>query len=53
MNSWLQNYAFRTDISIWTFIITGIIIFLIAGLTIIYHIIKASLANPVESLRYE
>ena len=53
MNSWLQNYAFRIDIGIWPFLITGIIIFMISGLTISYHIVKASLANPVESLRYE
>ncbi len=30
MNSWLQNYAFRIDINIWTFVAAGIIIFLIA-----------------------
>ena len=53
MNSWLNNYAFRIKISLWTYVIAGIIIFLIACLTISYHIVKASLANPVESLKYE
>ena len=53
MNSWLQNYAFRINISIWTFILTAIIIFVIACSTISYHIIKAAKKNPVESLRYE
>lgn len=53
MNSWLQNYAFRTDISVWVFFISGITIFLIAGITISYHIIRSAKANPVESLKYE
>ncbi|MEJ2614219.1 MAG: ABC transporter permease [Ignavibacteriaceae bacterium] len=53
MNSWLQNYAFRIEISLWIFIIALLIIFLTAGLTISYHIIKAAVKNPVESLRYE
>jgi putative ABC transport system permease protein len=53
MNKWLQNFAFRTDIGIWVFFLSGIISIFIAFITICFQSIKSARANPVESLKYE
>jgi putative ABC transport system permease protein len=53
MNKWLQDYAYRIEISGWIFLITGILAVLIALITISFQAIKAAIANPVESLRTE
>jgi putative ABC transport system permease protein len=53
MNNWLKNFAYRTDMSIWIFAVSGILALLIALLTVSSHAIKAATANPVEALRYE
>jgi putative ABC transport system permease protein len=53
MKNWLQNFAYRTSISIDSFLLGGFLILLIAWLTISYQAIKAALANPVEALKYE
>lgn len=53
MNEWLQNYAYRIDIYLWTFVLSGGIALLIALITVSFQAIKATLTNPVESLRYE
>jgi putative ABC transport system permease protein len=53
MNKWLQNFAYRVDISIWTFVLSGVLALTIALATVSSHAIKAATANPVESLRYE
>jgi len=53
MKVWLQNFAYRTSIEFWTFLVAAGLAFLIALLTISYQAIKAALSNPVESLRYE
>jgi putative ABC transport system permease protein len=53
MNKWLQNYAYRTNISWWIFLATGVLAILIALLTVSFQAIKAALANPVKSLRTE
>ena len=53
MNSWLNNFVYRTNITLWVFILSGIIAFVIALITVSSQAIKASMANPVESLRYE
>jgi len=53
MHSWLQDYAFRIDISWWIFGIAGIMAFVIALSTLSFQAIKAALANPVKSLRSE
>jgi putative ABC transport system permease protein len=52
-NKWLQDFAFRISVSAYVFIATTIVTALIALCTIGYHTIKASLANPVKSLRTE
>ncbi len=53
INDWLQNFAFRIDISWETFVMTGIFLITIASLTISVQTIKASITNPVNSLRSE
>ena len=53
MNSWLQKFAYRTSVGLLIFIVTGILALVIALLTVSYQSVKAALANPVESLRYE
>ena len=53
MHTWLQNFAYRTAISWWIFILAGSIAAMIALLTISFQAIKAALANPVNSLRTE
>ncbi|MFZ1289069.1 MAG: ABC transporter permease [Melioribacteraceae bacterium] len=53
MNKWLQDFAYRIDISWNVFVFAGIIALIIALATVSYQAIKAALTNPVESLRYE
>ena len=53
MNQWLQSFAYRIDLGIGTFILSGLIALLIALLTVSYQAIKAARANPIEALRYE
>lgn len=53
MNQWLQNFAYRTAISWWIFLLTGAGTMWIALLTVIWQTIRTARANPVEALRYE
>jgi putative ABC transport system permease protein len=53
MNNWLQNFAFRVRINIWTFLLSGLTALLIAMATISYRAVKAATSDPVKSLRYE
>ncbi|MCP4726512.1 MAG: FtsX-like permease family protein [bacterium] len=53
LNQWLQDFAYRVDISIIVFILSGAACFAIALLSVGYLSIKAARANPVNSLRYE
>ena len=53
MSKWLQNYAYRVNISIFIFALAGTLALLIALLTVSFQTIKAATADPVNSLRYE
>jgi len=53
MDRWLKNFAFRIDMGVWTFVLSGFFVLSIAILTVCYQTIKAAIANPVDSLRYE
>ncbi|MEP7108296.1 MAG: ABC transporter permease [Ferruginibacter sp.] len=53
MYKWLQNFAYRTDISWWIFLLGGATMVLIALLTLAFQTIKSAMANPVKSLRTE
>jgi putative ABC transport system permease protein len=53
MSSWLNNFAYRTSLSIWIFIIAGIMVIIITLITVSWQTYKAARKNPVTSLRYE
>ena len=54
MNRWLlETFAYRIEISWQIFLIAGLTALLIALVTVSFQAVKAALANPVESLRYE
>jgi len=53
MQRWLQDFAYRIDISWHLFLLSGLLALMIAWITISYQAIRAALANPVNSLRYE
>jgi len=53
VNKWLQNYAYRVNISWWIFLLAVLVAMLIALITISFQAIKAAIANPVKSLRTE
>ena len=50
---WLQNFAYKTSLSWWVFLIAAITTFGIAFITVCFKAIKAAMANPVKSLRTE
>ncbi len=53
MDSWLQDFAFKTELSLEVFVIPGFLALVVALLTVGYQSIKAALANPVHSLKHE
>ncbi|MBN8790566.1 MAG: ABC transporter permease, partial [Terrimonas sp.] len=52
-HQWLQNFAYRTDVGWWVFLLSGLLLLFIALLTVTFQTIRAALANPVKSLRTE
>ncbi|TFF39213.1 FtsX-like permease family protein [Mucilaginibacter psychrotolerans] len=53
MSEWLQDFAFRIEISWWVFALAGGMAIVIAFITVGYQSVKAALSNPVKSLRSE
>lgn len=53
MNAWLRSFAYRIEIDWWVFVLAGGLALLIALLTVSFQAIRAALASPVKSLRYE
>jgi putative ABC transport system permease protein len=53
MDKWLQNFAYRTQLSWWVFALAGLLALAIALLTVSWQSWKAARRNPVEALRYE
>jgi putative ABC transport system permease protein len=53
MNQWLEDYAYRIDVTLSTFVSVALLSVVIALLTISFQSIKAAIANPVKSLRSE
>jgi putative ABC transport system permease protein len=53
MENWLQNFAYRTRISLGIFILSGLIALIISSGTVMFQTIKAANKNPVDTLKYE
>jgi putative ABC transport system permease protein len=53
MNSWLQSYTYRVQVTWWVFALTFLLSIAIALLTISFQSIKAAMTNPAKSLRSE
>ena len=53
MHNWLATYTYRVNISVWVFILAGMLSAAIAFITVSFQAIKAAIANPVKSLRTE
>jgi putative ABC transport system permease protein len=51
IKSWLDNYPHRIQIGVWYFVFPGLVILLIAMVSISYRILKASRQSPVHALR--
>lgn len=52
-NNWLESYAYQTNLSWWIFVASGILLILIAVITVGFQAFKAASANPVDSLKSE
>ncbi len=53
MHVWIQDFAYRSDIPAWAFVVAGGLSTIIALATISFQAIRAALANPVKTLRSE
>ena len=53
MNRWLEDFAYRIDLSWWIFLFAGLAAFAIAWVTVSGQSVRAARTNPVKSLRYE
>ena len=53
MSKWLEDFAYRVNISWWIFVVAGALALMIAMLTVSLQAIKAAIANPIKSLRTE
>ncbi len=52
-HKWLENFAYRTGLSWWVFVLAGSAMLIVALFTLSVQTIRAAMANPVESLRSE
>ena len=50
---YLENYAYRIDLQIWPFLLSGLLTLSIAIVTVCYQSLRAAFSNPIDSLRYE
>ncbi len=53
MHKWLENFAYKTNLSWWIFALAGLLALGIALLTVSWQSWRAATRNPVEALRYE
>jgi putative ABC transport system permease protein len=50
---WLQDFAYRTGLSWWVFVIAGVGALAVALVTVSFYVIRAAMANPIKYLRTE
>jgi putative ABC transport system permease protein len=53
MRRWLQGFAYRIDVPVWSFLAAGSLALVIAMATIAWQAVKAAQTDPVETIRYE
>jgi putative ABC transport system permease protein len=53
MQRWLENFAYRTNLSWWIFVFAGLMTIVIVLTTVSLQSWRAATRNPVEALRYE
>jgi len=53
MSKWIQDFAYQTNIGILPFVIGGVLVIVIALITVGFHAVRASNTNPAESLKHE
>jgi len=53
VDSWLQRFAFRIDLEVWFFVVSGVVALLIAWLAVGMQAVKAATVNPAQCLRDE
>lgn len=53
MDRWLEDFAYRIELSWWTFALAGLAAMVIAWMTVSYQSLRTALTDPVEALRYE
>lgn len=52
-DNWLESFVYRTDINWLSFVLAGLVMLVITGITVSYHTIRSANVNPAESLKYE
>jgi putative ABC transport system permease protein len=53
MRRWLDSFAYRVDLEVWTFAAASAAALLIALLTVVTQAVRVARAKPIEALRYE
>lgn len=53
LDKWLNNFAYRISVSLFSLLAAGFLALLIALITVIFQSLKAALTNPAEALKYE
>ena len=53
VSRWLEGFAYRINPGVGTFLLVGVLVLIIALMTLSYQALRAALADPVKSLRYE
>ncbi len=53
IGKWLENFAYHIDVGAGVFLLVGILVLVIALLTVGFQAVRAAVANPIDSLRYE
>jgi putative ABC transport system permease protein len=53
MNLWLQNFEYKASLAAWVFVLSSLLALMVAFLTVIFQTVRAAVANPVDSLKYE
>ena len=53
MNKWMENFAYKATIGLTPYVLSFCLVLIIALLTVSFQTVKAAVANPADSLRYE